>query len=87
MQKDKFIEKLYNTLVYEQLTNSKWIEPEYKDNLHKFIAEIAEDILGKELSDLVFDVALGQCEKGFIHGKEYQLTDCEELQVFIKDMV
>jgi len=86
MDKSEFIEKLYNTLILEVEISDKWILPEYKDNLNQFIAYCADNILGKDISDLVFDVALGQCEKGFIGGIEYPLNNLDELKKFINDL-
>ncbi len=86
MDKIEFVEKLYNTLIFEVKNSDKWILPEYKDNLNQFITYCANNILGKDISDLVFDVALGQCEKGFIGGIEYPLNNLEQLKKFINDL-
>jgi hypothetical protein len=86
MDKIEFVEKLYNTLIFEVENREKWILPEYKDNLNQFIAYCADNILGKDISDLVFDVALGQCKKGIINGIEYPLNNLDELKKFINDL-
>lgn len=85
VKNEVFIQKLYDTLVYEQVSNNQWITPEYKDNLHKFVDYCAEEKLGKDIADLVYDVALGQCSNGTINGKQYKLDNLEDLLVFIGD--